>query len=152
LGGSRDIADWWSQGCCWNSLLWNCRLTLLLGPPSSGKTTLLLALAGKLDKDLRVRLNILIQISLFLPQDQQDGKFYSKSVVFCDQKLLRSFQWAGSWKSFQDHFMKFTSLIFLNPILWVNSCWWHWIAGQWEDHVQWTYTRRICARENGSVH
>ncbi|CAM6029266.1 unnamed protein product [Sphagnum balticum] len=31
------------------------RLTLLLGPPSSGKTTLLLALAGKLDKDLRVK-------------------------------------------------------------------------------------------------
>ncbi|KAI3716293.1 hypothetical protein L6452_23529 [Arctium lappa] len=28
------------------------RMTLLLGPPSSGKTTLLLALAGKLDKDL----------------------------------------------------------------------------------------------------
>ncbi|KAL2660639.1 hypothetical protein AAZX31_03G173400 [Glycine max] len=30
------------------------RMTLLLGPPSSGKTTLLLALAGKLDRDLRV--------------------------------------------------------------------------------------------------
>ncbi|KAK6942636.1 ABC-2 type transporter [Dillenia turbinata] len=30
------------------------RMTLLLGPPSSGKTTLLLALAGKLDDDLRV--------------------------------------------------------------------------------------------------
>ncbi|KAJ4707957.1 Pleiotropic drug resistance ABC transporter [Melia azedarach] len=30
------------------------RLTLLLGPPSSGKTTLLLALAGKLGKDLKV--------------------------------------------------------------------------------------------------
>lgn len=30
------------------------RMTLLLGPPSSGKTTLLQALAGKLDKDLRV--------------------------------------------------------------------------------------------------
>ncbi|XP_043695113.1 pleiotropic drug resistance protein 1-like [Telopea speciosissima] len=29
------------------------RMTLLLGPPCSGKTTLLLALAGKLDKDLK---------------------------------------------------------------------------------------------------
>ncbi|KMT06317.1 hypothetical protein BVRB_7g160000 [Beta vulgaris subsp. vulgaris] len=29
------------------------RMTLLLGPPSSGKTTLLLALAGKLDNDLK---------------------------------------------------------------------------------------------------
>ncbi|GMN71758.1 hypothetical protein TIFTF001_053445 [Ficus carica] len=29
------------------------RMTLLLGPPSSGKTTLLLALAGKLEKDLK---------------------------------------------------------------------------------------------------
>ncbi|PON90757.1 ABC type transporter protein [Trema orientale] len=29
------------------------RMTLLLGPPSSGKTTLLLALAGRLDKDLK---------------------------------------------------------------------------------------------------
>lgn len=30
------------------------RMTLLLGPPSSGKTTLLLALAGKLGSDLQV--------------------------------------------------------------------------------------------------
>ncbi|KAK8641767.1 hypothetical protein V6N13_011141 [Hibiscus sabdariffa] len=30
-----------------------CRMTLLLGPPSSGKTTLLLALAGKLGRDLK---------------------------------------------------------------------------------------------------
>ncbi|PNX70119.1 pleiotropic drug resistance protein 1-like, partial [Trifolium pratense] len=29
------------------------RMTLLLGPPSSGKTTLLLALAGKLDPKLK---------------------------------------------------------------------------------------------------
>ncbi|XP_035831199.1 pleiotropic drug resistance protein 1-like [Helianthus annuus] len=29
-------------------------MTLLLGPPSSGKTTLLLALAGRLDPSLRV--------------------------------------------------------------------------------------------------
>lgn len=31
-----------------------CRLTLLLGPPSSGKTTLLLALAGRLGHHLQV--------------------------------------------------------------------------------------------------
>jgi len=30
-------------------------MTLLLGPPSSGKTTLLLALAGQLDPDLKVK-------------------------------------------------------------------------------------------------
>ena len=30
------------------------RLTLLLGPPSSGKTSLLLALAGRLDPNLKV--------------------------------------------------------------------------------------------------
>ncbi|KAL3500414.1 hypothetical protein ACH5RR_039507 [Cinchona calisaya] len=34
------------------------RLTLLLGPPSSGKTTLLLALAGRLPSDLKVSGNI----------------------------------------------------------------------------------------------
>ena len=31
-------------------------MTLLLGPPGSGKTSLLLALAGKLDKELKVQL------------------------------------------------------------------------------------------------
>ena len=35
------------------------RMTLLLGPPGAGKTTLLLALAGKLDQDLRVCLSFL---------------------------------------------------------------------------------------------
>ncbi|KAL8091917.1 hypothetical protein AgCh_034255 [Apium graveolens] len=34
------------------------RMTLLLGPPSSGKTTLLLALAGKLDPDLKISGNV----------------------------------------------------------------------------------------------
>lgn len=39
------------------------RLTLLLGPPSSGKTTLLLALAGRLGPDLQV-LNYVLFILL----------------------------------------------------------------------------------------
>ncbi|KAG9444439.1 hypothetical protein H6P81_015779 [Aristolochia fimbriata] len=47
------------------------RMTLLLGPPSSGKTTLLLALAGKLDKELRVSGKITYcghELSEFVPQ------------------------------------------------------------------------------------
>ncbi|GFY97807.1 pleiotropic drug resistance 11 [Actinidia rufa] len=47
------------------------RMTLLLGPPGAGKTTLLLALAGKLDGDLRVSGNITYcghELSEFVPQ------------------------------------------------------------------------------------
>ncbi|KAI5072522.1 hypothetical protein GOP47_0012628 [Adiantum capillus-veneris] len=47
------------------------RLTLLLGPPSSGKTTLMLALAGKLSTDLRVSGNVAYnghEMNEFIPQ------------------------------------------------------------------------------------
>ncbi|XP_047341338.1 ABC transporter G family member 34-like [Impatiens glandulifera] len=47
------------------------RMTLLLGPPSAGKTTLLLALAGKLDKDLRASGKITYcghELDEFIPQ------------------------------------------------------------------------------------
>nr|GLL23468.1 ABC transporter G family member 35 [Ipomoea trifida] len=47
------------------------RMTLLLGPPSSGKTTLLLALAGKLDPTLRMKGEITYnghQLNEFVPQ------------------------------------------------------------------------------------
>ncbi|KAF8397869.1 hypothetical protein HHK36_016794 [Tetracentron sinense] len=47
------------------------RMTLLLGPPSSGKTTLLQGLAGKLDKDLRVTGKVAYcghELSEFVPQ------------------------------------------------------------------------------------
>ncbi|MED6136245.1 transcription factor [Stylosanthes scabra] len=37
-----------------NGIIKSRRMTLLLGPPNSGKTTLLLALAGKLDQSLKV--------------------------------------------------------------------------------------------------
>ena len=40
-------------------------MTLLLGPPSSGKATLLLALAEKLDPDLKVKL-ISIELKFFI--------------------------------------------------------------------------------------
>ncbi|XP_058192547.1 ABC transporter G family member 29-like [Rhododendron vialii] len=47
------------------------RMTLLLGPPSSGKTTLLLALAGKLDPTLKVRGEVTYnghRLNEFVPQ------------------------------------------------------------------------------------
>ncbi|KAI3945284.1 hypothetical protein MKX01_035045 [Papaver californicum] len=47
------------------------RMTLLLGPPSSGKTTLLLALAGKLDPELKVKGEITYnghKLKEFVPQ------------------------------------------------------------------------------------
>uniref|UniRef100_A0A5B6YTB6 Putative Pleiotropic drug resistance protein 12 n=1 Tax=Davidia involucrata TaxID=16924 RepID=A0A5B6YTB6_DAVIN len=47
------------------------RMALLLGPPSSGKTTLLLALAGKLDSSLKVRGEITYnghRLNEFVPQ------------------------------------------------------------------------------------
>lgn len=47
------------------------RMTLLLGPPSSGKTTLLLALAGKLDQSLKTRGGITYnghRLNEFVPQ------------------------------------------------------------------------------------
>ncbi|GLJ44167.1 hypothetical protein SUGI_0921640 [Cryptomeria japonica] len=48
-----------------------CRMTLLLGPPSSGKTSLLLALAGKLDSELRLSGNVTYNghnLDEFVPQ------------------------------------------------------------------------------------
>ncbi|XP_062117542.1 pleiotropic drug resistance protein 2-like [Humulus lupulus] len=47
------------------------RMTLLLGPPGAGKTTLLLALAGKLDQDLRVSGKVTYcghEMNEFIPQ------------------------------------------------------------------------------------
>jgi len=41
-------------------------MTLLLGPPSSGKTTLLLALAGKLDPKLKVRIKTMNRSAFIL--------------------------------------------------------------------------------------
>ncbi|XP_060212779.1 pleiotropic drug resistance protein 1-like [Lycium barbarum] len=54
-----------------NGMIKPSRLTLLLGPPSSGKTTLLLALAGKLDPTLKVTGNVTYnghELHEFVPQ------------------------------------------------------------------------------------
>jgi GTP1/Obg family GTP-binding protein len=46
-----------SSTCCVTCVF---RMTLLLGPPSSGKSTLMRALTGKLDKSLKVLTRIVI--------------------------------------------------------------------------------------------
>ncbi|KAJ8773915.1 hypothetical protein K2173_009346 [Erythroxylum novogranatense] len=54
-----------------NGIVKPSRMTLLLGPPSSGKTTLLLALAGKLDPNLKVSGNVTYNghgMNEFIPQ------------------------------------------------------------------------------------
>ncbi|KAL6615974.1 hypothetical protein ACP70R_038244 [Stipagrostis hirtigluma subsp. patula] len=69
------------------------RMTLLLGPPSSGKTTLLLALAGKLDPTLEVSGEVTYNgygLDEFVPQktaayisqnDVHDGEMTVKEIV-----------------------------------------------------------------------
>ncbi|XP_019711082.2 ABC transporter G family member 42 [Elaeis guineensis] len=54
-----------------NGIIKPSRMTLLLGPPSSGKTTLLLALAGKLDPGLKVKGEVAyngFRLDEFVPQ------------------------------------------------------------------------------------
>jgi len=54
------------------------RMTLLLGPPSSGKTTLLLALSGKLDKSLKVKLLLfnIHMVTVFLYKQKEKANWY----------------------------------------------------------------------------
>ena len=52
------------------------RMTLLLGPPSSGKSTLMRALTGKLDKRLKVLTRLVFISYAFLPDAYQKSPFY----------------------------------------------------------------------------
>ncbi|XP_059462263.1 pleiotropic drug resistance protein 2-like isoform X2 [Corylus avellana] len=56
---------------CISGIVKPSRMTLLLGPPGAGKTTLLLALAGKLDNDLRASGKVTYcghELNKFVPQ------------------------------------------------------------------------------------
>lgn len=55
------------------------RLTLLLGPPSSGKSTLLLALAGQLKSDLQVQ-KFLRDVSSFFMNTQAPSEWHSNGL------------------------------------------------------------------------
>ena len=59
-------------------------MTLLLGPPSSGKTTLLLALAGKLDSALKVKILNKVLRDFFIED-------FMSSMEFLADKFLNFF-------------------------------------------------------------
>ena len=71
------------------SFVVSSRLTLLLGPPSSGKTTLLLALAGRLGPGLQVYIVSELMPSFqipecsvnFLSMDQFSGQTLEKKIL-----------------------------------------------------------------------
>ncbi|KAM0932126.1 putative ABC transporter, P-loop containing nucleoside triphosphate hydrolase [Dioscorea sansibarensis] len=66
------------------------RMTLLLGPPSSGKTTLLLALAGKLDSSLKVYGDITYngyRLNEFVPQ--KTAAYVSQNDVHVAEMTVR---------------------------------------------------------------
>ncbi|KAK2371477.1 pleiotropic drug resistance protein [Trifolium repens] len=67
-----------------------CRMTLLLGPPSSGKTTLLLALAGRLDPNLKVRGTVTYNgygMNEFIPQ--RTAAYISQHNVHIGEMTVR---------------------------------------------------------------
>ena len=66
-------------------------MTLLLGPPSSGKTTLLKALSGKLDKNLRV--NTFLCLHLYTLCVEQT------SLLILITILWQVFPWLGIWEN-----------------------------------------------------
>ncbi|KAL9323147.1 hypothetical protein ACSQ67_011200 [Phaseolus vulgaris] len=66
------------------------RMTLLLGPPSSGKTTLLLALSGKLDKSLQVSGKVTYnghELNEFVPQ--RTAAYISQHDVHIGEMTVR---------------------------------------------------------------
>ncbi|RZC90242.1 hypothetical protein C5167_028332 [Papaver somniferum] len=73
-----------------NGVLKPSRLTLLLGPPASGKTTFLQALAGKLDKSLRVTGKVTYcghELSEFIPQ--RTSAYISQQDLHNEQMTVR---------------------------------------------------------------
>ncbi|KAL6334310.1 hypothetical protein AAG906_014711 [Vitis piasezkii] len=74
------------------------RMTLLLGPPSSGKTTLLLALAGKLDPNLKVTGRVTYNghsMNEFVPQ--RTAAYISQHDTHIGEMTVRK-----PWHSLQD--------------------------------------------------
>ncbi|XP_022144645.1 pleiotropic drug resistance protein 2-like isoform X4 [Momordica charantia] len=73
-----------------NGIIKPSRMTLLLGPPSSGKTTLLLALAGRLDKSLRESGKVTYcghEMHEFVPQ--KTCAYISQHDIHCGEMTVR---------------------------------------------------------------
>lgn len=121
-----------------------CRMTLLLGPPTSGKTTLLLALAGRLSKDLKVRTHncwvwrIRITSCLWF-------------IACLDQFLCHLNQF---WNTEATHIIDFGFRIIrmrVSKHALTQFCCWS-IAVFRASFVQWSWDGRICTSEDISLH
>ncbi|MCO5606348.1 hypothetical protein L7F22_060536 [Adiantum nelumboides] len=80
-----------------NGVVRPSRLTLLLGPPSSGKTTLLLALAGKLPADLRESGSVTYnghEMTEFVPQ-RTSAYISQHDIQFAEMTVRETLDFSG---------------------------------------------------------
>lgn len=83
-----------------NGLIKPSRITLLLGPPGCGKTTLLLALAGKLDPTMKTRGNISyngFQLNEFVPQ-KTSAYISQHDVHFAEMTVRETFDFSARFQ------------------------------------------------------
>ncbi|KAI5057342.1 hypothetical protein GOP47_0027357 [Adiantum capillus-veneris] len=80
-----------------NGVVKPSRMTLLLGPPSSGKTTLLLALAGKLPPDLRMLGSVTYnghEMTEFVPQ-RTSAYISQHDIQFAEMTVRETLDFSG---------------------------------------------------------
>ncbi|KAM7486759.1 hypothetical protein LguiA_002768 [Lonicera macranthoides] len=126
-------------------------MALLLGPPSSGKTTLLLALAGKLDPSLKVRGEITYkghELKEFVPQ--KTSAYISQNDVHVGEMTMKETVDFSASNDLAKEFLKTQDVMFSSrPVCLASEI----VSGGYLTTVlspmgeQWKKMRRILATE-----